>query len=236
MADLGHGELEVSWFVRVSKFAELHVVYSQQAENSCGIACVIMVNFKLKKWMLPAAYATGAIPVFGPIVQPIASRLALESAVKAEKEVYAAYAKVSGAPYDGSAYSYADVLPKVLNELGIGVWRSACLSATAIADKIIANFSGGNDVPMILLLHWTDGGGHFVCCDGVTKSGGNIYANICDPWDGQVRTPQVTKGQAANYAADDPGFHIDFFQSHHDYAAGGKSGAMDGWVIYQTSP
>jgi hypothetical protein len=88
---------------------------------------------------------------------------------------------------------------------------------------------------MILLLHWTSGNGHFVVCDSITKSNGANYANICDPWDGQVRTPQLTSGQATSYTADAPGFQVDFFQSHYDYT-GTPSGAADGWVVYRTGP
>jgi hypothetical protein len=223
----------MSWFLRVSKFGELHVVYSQEAEQSCGLACVIMTNFKMKKWMLEGAMVAGAVPGIGPIVGPIASKYARDSAIKAEKEVYKAYAKVSGQPYNGSTTTNATILPKVLNELGIGTWTSTCLSATAIADSIKTNFSGSTGAPMILLLHWTSGSGHFVVCDSVSKSGGDVYANICDPWDGQVRTPKLSSGQETTYTTDAPGFHVDFFQTHHDYAKV-DVGKADGWVICRT--
>jgi hypothetical protein len=38
----------MTWSLRITDHAS-HMVYSQQAVNSCGIASVIMINFKMKK-------------------------------------------------------------------------------------------------------------------------------------------------------------------------------------------
>ena len=65
----------MGWFFRTSKNG-IHAVYSQQAEESCGIACVIMVNFKLKKWGLAssAIEAVSAGPISATITAPIGRR------------------------------------------------------------------------------------------------------------------------------------------------------------------
>ena len=39
----------MAWFTRFTRFGDVHLVYSQEAENSCGIACVMMTVFKISK-------------------------------------------------------------------------------------------------------------------------------------------------------------------------------------------
>ena len=127
------GGVILGWFIRSSRNG-LHMVYGQQASNSCGIACVMMVNFKMKKWQLAAALTTA--PAGGAAVPAIGFNIA--SAIKLESQVDAAYAKATGKPYDGSTDTRATQLPKVLNNLGIGEWIAECYTGGNLADKIIS--------------------------------------------------------------------------------------------------
>ena len=118
----------MAWFVRSSRRG-LHVVYSQQAENSCGIACVIMVNFKMKKWKLAVAASAASAGIVAAAPGMVS---AVSDTMRSEKEVDAAYAKVIGRPYDGSADSDATLLPQVLNQLSIGRWQSEYVPALSL--------------------------------------------------------------------------------------------------------
>jgi hypothetical protein len=214
------------WFFRTSRNG-IHVVYSQKAEASCGIACIIMVNFKLKKWQLAAA--ASAVPAAGLAAAPSAA-VAFAGAVKSEEEVDAAYTKVSGHPYKGATYTYAQVLPKVLNQLGIGRWEAKCLHSDALAGAILDRAPMG--YPFIALVHWRDdGSGHFVVCDNVVVRPSGASADFCDPWDAAVRTLPLTRDEEIVYQAQDqPG--VDLGQAHHKYSAA-STADMDGWIVYR---
>jgi len=214
------------WFLRTSRHG-VHAVYGQQADNSCGIACVIMVNFKMKKWEVASAAATVAS---NPIVGFPALGLATYDAVKRETEVYGAYSKVTGQKYDGTTYTDATVLPRVLNELSIGRWVAACVTARDLAGSILDKYSRW---PFITLVHWRAGGGHFVICDNVEKSGTGGSADFCDPWDTSVRTLTLVRGRAITYQVEHATGQVDLGQTHYAYANAAKKADMDGWIIYR---
>lgn len=202
-------------------------MYSQKAEKSCGIACIIMVNFKMKKWQMATAVA--AVPVGGIPALPVAGS-AIQGAVKSEEQVDAAYAKVTGRPYRGTTDTDATILPKVLNQLEIGKWVGRYVPAKQVADTIIARpFS---DTPCIALVHWRAGGGHFVVCDNVVKNGASISADFCDPWDGAVRTVPLHRGQSVVYQVKDQPDGLDFGQPHKKYGSS-STADMDGWLVYR---
>ena len=39
----------MAWFTRFTRFGDVHLVYAQEQQNSCGIACVMMTVFKINK-------------------------------------------------------------------------------------------------------------------------------------------------------------------------------------------
>ena len=39
----------MSWFVRISRFASVHMVRSQAKNMSCAMASIVMVNFKIRR-------------------------------------------------------------------------------------------------------------------------------------------------------------------------------------------
>ncbi len=221
----------MAWFVRFTRFGEAHMVYSQEAENSCGIASVIMVNFKLKKGLIGAAAATSAIPIVGPAVSSALTGAALKAAVLAEKEVYKAYEKVSGSPYDGSTYTYTDDLAALLNTLNLGAWEQKNLAETDVAQAVIDSVCGTPSYPIILLTNWVvGGGGHFVVVDSVNTFLGTKYASICDPWDGDVHVQSFTAGSRFDYLADKPRGSWSLGGYRHEYASA-DTGRMKGWVV-----
>src|SRR5438552_8002156 len=178
----------MAWFTRFTRFGDVHLVYAQEAENSCGIACVMMTVFKISK--------------LSPGVRSLYK----------EKQIYDVYGKVTGSTYDGSTYSFADKLADVLNGLKIGAWEAAYVGPTGVSEAIVD--SVGIDVPgesllagaaapavyvanqlrtrvpIILLVGWNAGGAHFVVIDTVNDTPFGMYASVCDPWDGNVH---VTK-------------------------------------------
>ena len=219
----------MAWFLRVTRFASIHAVYGQEQKNSCGIASVMMVNFKLKKDLIAGAASTVSIPVIGPAIAPVLTQAALKSAVAVEKEVYKAYSDVSGSAYDGSAYTFTDDLAKVLNKLGIGTWEDKMIGEAGVAGAVLDSMD--NDAPIILLTNWkADGGGHFVVCDQVHNFMGTNYACICDPWNGDVVLTEFKRGEVFNYTARDPFGSWDIGGTKHSYAAP-KESKMNGWIV-----
>lgn len=117
----------MSWYVRLTRFLSAHMVYSQEAENSCGMASIMMINFKQKKGGMMTGLATAghaaSVPVIGQAMAGPIAAAAINYAVTTEPTVYKAYTKVTGTPYDGSDYSDAKFFPQVLKDLGLGEWE-----------------------------------------------------------------------------------------------------------------
>jgi hypothetical protein len=187
-----------------------------------------MVNFKMKKMAMASAAATFAA---NPIAGIPALGLATLDAVKRETEVYEAYAKVTGIPYDGTSDTDALKLPQVLNQLNIGSWTATWVASTALAGQILDKYS---KYPFITLVHWrADGGGHFVTCDNVARSAAGATADFCDPWDTSVRTLPLVRGQEIAYRVGHESGQVDLGQTHYAYSRR-HTADMDGWIIYRT--
>jgi len=209
----------MAWFLRLTEFGP-EAVYGQMGSNACGIACVMMINFKMKK------------------LKALLGQTSIADAVKSEQDVYKAYSKVIGSPYDGTKDSNADKLPYILNELDLGTWQAGWVGTTDVGSRVATLMGGKSDPPIILLVNWgmdMKGGGHFVVCDAVVKSAQSTKAVLCDPWDASARGVTLQANQNLIYQpAQIPG-QVDFGQSRHHYK-GSEPGIMNGWVIWQARP
>ena len=202
------------WFSRLTRFGDVHFVYSQAAENSCGIASVMMCVFKVNK-LLPAR------------------------AVHKEQEVYQVYGNVSGAAYDGSNYSYANHLANTLNRLNCGNWVYENVGAENVAARItsVCGATSGlgptvNVSPVIVLIGWDNGGAHFVVVDTVRSIMGRKYATVCDPWDAQLRVTHFRSGNNFNYSTQQTVQLNLEGTPQHEYGQR-ENGVANGWVIHQ---
>lgn len=221
----------MAWFTRFTRFGDSHIVYAQEEENSCGIASVMMVVFKINK-LRPG-----------------------RQAIHREEEIYRVYdrhwqraypGRRGGTPYDGSIYTYASVLASTLNDLNCGRWEARNLGegnvAQAIVDSVGTDIVGTSPIvnaltrgtPIILLTKWWVGGGHFVVVDTVNNFLGTLYASVCDPWDGNVHITRFETGQPFHYEASTPRFSWDAGGTRHEYA-GSAGSTVRGWVVRRVS-
>lgn len=218
----------MSWFVRISRFASVHMVNSQHAQNSCGMASIMMVNFKMKKGVMMAGMAAGAsvsvVPVIGQFVGATLSKAAIDYAVKTEKQVYAEYTKVTGSPYDGSQYSDAMNFPAVLKNLGLGDWE--CVNTGEAGFAAAAKTATGNGAPIIGHVVWDGGGAHFVVIDEFHLG----YGCVCDPWDGELHVTRMASGSSVTYNASDTMISFSIGGQRHDYPSG-STGKFSGWMV-----
>ncbi|MBM4077408.1 MAG: hypothetical protein FJ267_17410 [Planctomycetes bacterium] len=216
----------MAWFSRFTRFGDAHIVYAQEAENSCGIACVMMNVFKINK-LIPGAQA-----------------------VHKEQEVYKVYSEVTGSTYDGSTYSFATKLAEVLNKLNVGTWQATNVGAANVSQAIVdsvgvdvvgQSLGGGwpaswiaNQLkpinPIIVLVGWTAGGAHFVVVDVVNQTPWGMYASVCDPWDGDVHITEFETGRNFNYIGARNAFSWDLGGYRHDYSTT-STGSPNGWVV-----
>ncbi len=208
----------MAWFTRFTRFGDVHLVYAQEKDNSCGIACVMMTVFKINK-------------------------LSLSTAVHAEKDIYKVYGKVSGTSYDGSTYSYANHLASTLNRLSVGTWTAKYVGPSSVAQTVLDKVGTVSAVrgptvfvkPIIVLLGWTEGGGrHFVVVDTVRTSAGKKYATVCDPWDGHVHVTRLQKGKALAYTGVKIPLSWDLGGTRHEYTKP-TTGETNGWVVCRQS-
>ena len=208
----------MAWFTRFTRFGDAHIVYAQEAENSCGIACILMTVFKINK------FAPG------------------HTAVHAEKKVYKVYGEAAGSSYDGSAYTYATHLATTLTKLDVGTWAAEYIGPTAvpqaIADHVGVQVVGAGPLanalvsgfPMITLVGWTAGGAHFVVVDTVNNFAGKLYASVCDPWDGDVHITPLESGKPFHYVGAASPWSWDLGGERHEYTAP-SIGNSNGWVV-----
>lgn len=203
----------MTWFTRFTRFGEMHMVYSQENSNSCGIACVRMVVFKVNK-LRPHALA-----------------------LRSEQSIDADYARVSGAPYDGSGYSNATLLFKLLNQFTSDTWVAEYAGPAVIGQKLIDSVGvngtpgASTGAPVIVLVGWSAGGAHFVVVDSINEVRGQHYASVCDPWDGNVHVTAFAPGQPFNYTGAPVPWSWSFGGPEHTYDGGPSSGAGNGWII-----
>lgn len=217
-----------NWYVRLTRFASVHMVYAQFAQNSCGMACMMMVNFKLKKAMMAAGISAGAgisvVPGIGTFLGATLAKSAVNYAVKTEPEVYAQYTKVTGSPYDGSQYSDCSFFPEVLKNLGLGNWETHWAGQSGFAKAAKDATAAG--APVIGLVAWADGGAHFVVIDEFHGK----YACVCDPWDGQVHVTPMQEGSPVTYNASDKVIGWSIGGKKHSYPEG-STGTFNGWIV-----
>ncbi|MBL8898455.1 MAG: hypothetical protein JNM84_12535 [Planctomycetes bacterium] len=218
----------MSWYVRLTRFASVHMVHSQHAQNSCGMSSIAMINFKMKKGLLFAGMAAKAgfsiVPVVGSHVGSMLAKAAIATATKTEEQVYAEYTKVTGAPYDGSQYSDAMHFPAVLNNLGLGNWECVNVGEGGFAKA--AKSATDSGAPVIGHVVWNGGGAHFVVIDENHLG----YGCVCDPWDGHLHVVKMSDGKAVSYDAGNEPIGFDLGGKRNDYPTG-QMGKFSGWIV-----
>lgn len=198
MTELAH------WFVRVDRYASVHLVRSQDQDNSCGMASLCMVNFKMKKYLMAAGLSAGAAVQSIPI--PGANWLgyqlgqaAVRDAVRSEASVRAVYEKHKGLAHDfDTSGAIPSFYPLILKDLGLGNSERVNVGQAGLAQAAIDACAGGKCC--MLGVSWSDGSGHAVVCDEVHTAFGPTLC-ICDPWDGERRLVSATVGSPVTYDA-----------------------------------
>lgn len=217
-----------NWYVRLTRFASVHMVYAQMAQNSCGMASIMMVNFKMKKGVMFAGVSAAAnisvVPGIGQLIGPTLAASAVNYAVKSEPDVYKEYTKVTGSPYDGSQYSDAMKFPAVLRNLSLGNWECVNVGETDFAKAAKKATSAG--APVIGHVVWDSGGAHFVVIDEHYLG----YGCVCDPWDGQVHVTRMKDGSTVRYNASDSVTGWSIGGKKNSYPAG-STGKFSGWIV-----
>ena len=184
-----------SWFLRIDRFADVHLVAAQNKNQSCGLACIKMAVFKINKPRPQSAFAV-------------------------ERDIEQRYRKQAGEMvHDFDTHgSNPTVMVKVLNDLGIGNWAIKWPGVNDVGDKIaryvgIDQFglgpTGANAIrrgyPVILACYWKDGkggfkGGHAIVVDTVTRVPLlGTHATICDPWDADIHFEKIETGKPFTY-------------------------------------
>jgi hypothetical protein len=192
----------MSWHVDFTRFATVHMVKKQDRVNSCGIACVLMINFKMRKGLMAQGVLTGSrisasgIPGGGLLGAGLA-KAAMDWAVRSEPEVYRIYGDVVGTVYDGTTYSNGMQHPAVLERLGLGRWECVNVGQNNIPAALRTAVDRGH--PCIAHVVWGAGGAHFVVVDDVVKPGESSFVLVNDPGDGRVVVTKVTGNGALSY-------------------------------------
>lgn len=185
----------MAWFTRITRFGDVHLVYGQEANMSCGIASVMMCVFKINK-LLPG-----------------------RTSVTVERDITNRYTAALGGPYSSETTgTYPRLLAQVLNGFTPGTWRWHETQPNDVP-QVLSNkvgvsgmFGAIADVePVILGVDWDLGGAHWVVVDTIRDVLGTRYATICDPWDANVHMQSFKTGRPFVYDAASGGFMINFW-------------------------
>jgi hypothetical protein len=184
----------VAWFTRLTRFGDVHLVYGQEANMSCGIASVMMCVFKVNK-LTPGS-----------------------TSVTVEKDIYQKYSAVMGSAYTPETTgTFPQHLATVLNSFTSGNWAWHNFSPTDVPQKLVdkvGTTSGFGAVvnvePVILGVDWDQGGAHWIVVDTIRDMLGQSYATICDPWDANVHMQTFKVGDPFYYDASSGGFMMNF--------------------------
>lgn len=210
----------MSWFSRFTRYGDMHIVYGQEKDESCGMASIMMAFFKSYK-LVPG-----------------------QKAVHAEEKVIKAYETAKGSAHDFTRTGAADaIVLKTINALDGGQWSydfrpGGAGMGALIADKV--GVIGGigpavNVKPAMVGITWPDGSGHWVVIDTVRKLFGDMTATVCDPWDTNVHMQDFTKGGVFTYRPGDGGFMWSIGSHKGQSKPYGKSSAgIADAIIYKT--
>jgi hypothetical protein len=230
--------------MRIDRYCSVHAVRSQDtvtvngadSSNSCGIASILMVNFKQKKHLMVAGISTGAniassgAPL-GTFIGGALAKSSFDQAVKEEPEIYKIYGDVTGSTYDGSTTTIAGKFPEVLRRLSLGTWERIFVAETDVYATCKAAVDKGD--PVIARIAWNSGDAHFVVIDEVHASGTGGKLCVCDPWDGELRLIDGAPGAIVSY--DPSGFVWSFSLggNRHEYGPA-TAGKFSGCIVRKT--
>ncbi|MCR9293425.1 MAG: hypothetical protein NXI32_11945 [bacterium] len=205
----------MAWFSRITRFGDLHMCFAQERNISCGVACVIMAAFKINK-LTPGVDATFS-----------------------ESEILARATALFGPNPLGTAGFNNPQMVTLLNDsmLNMPGWALSRLPPAQVPQRIIdeVGVDGGfgptvNVTPVIVGVDWHGGGGHWVLVDTVRRFFGNLYATVCDPWDGSVHVTKLKPGSSFAYTGEDV-IDFDFWGKRFNYNSPSSGGALIGDII-----
>ena len=212
----------MAWFSRFTRFGDMHLVYGQEANMTCGIASLMMCVFKINK------------------LQPGST------SVTVEKDICNKYAAANGSTYSPDAEgTYPQALAKVLNGFTSGNWQWHQTQvgdvAGVLVDKVGVTAGLGPTVavnPVILGVDWDTGGSHWVVVDTIRTMFDAKYATICDPWDTNVHMQKFSANSPFIYDAASGGFMINLWGANkggsQPYQGNSARGQVKAWgMIYR---
>jgi hypothetical protein len=179
------------WFFRIDRFADPHLVAAQNKDQSCGLAAIKMVIFKVNK------------------LRPGSAALTIESEIAKR---YRALANNNAHDFDVNGSS-PSIMVKVLNSFGIGSWTLEVPPINDVGtriekyvgvDQFGLGITGINAItrcaPVILACYWAGGGGHAIVVDTVTRVPFyGTLATVCDPWDADIHFEKIEAGKPFTY-------------------------------------
>ncbi|MFT3810052.1 MAG: hypothetical protein QM698_09055 [Micropepsaceae bacterium] len=205
----------MAWFSRISRYCDAHLVYGQEAPNSCGIASVIMCVFKINK------LAPG------------------KTALTLEKDIYKKYEAASGGAYNSQTTgTFPQYLATILTEFTGATWGAQKPPengvAATIKQKVGVTAGLGPTIaskPIIVGVDWDLGGAHWIVIDSIRTMGLGYNATVCDPWDANLHIQSFELGQPFKYDADSAGPTLDFGGTRNHYQGSENKGKVKTWGV-----
>ena len=213
----------MAWFTRFDRFGDMHFVYGQERENTCGPSSVMMCVMKINK------LAPGRAALYLEDTHPRRLRRLAGPALQRPRLRHLS----RGAGLDPQQPQLRPLDPFHGQRAGQLAAAAAIWSgrpAPSRAPSVACN-------PIILGVNW-DGStaSHWICVDGVRSVGDNYWATVCDPADADLHVQSFSPGTPFVYHAS-PQISFDLWgQRNANAYAGGATGRVRDWpFIYRTS-
>lgn len=152
-----------------------HPLYMQSEEMSCALACVAMVICRVE----------GSRPTESALKDFSKKHPGAYNAAIKDRKQFVAVGLNQGTPPNMGNGTYSNNIASILDDVKIlnahkKLDRSVLIGSnpikTAMKNASLAK-------PLVMHVRWSNGGGHFVLCDGTTPSN-HKKAIICDPFYG----------------------------------------------------
>lgn len=215
----------MTWMVKRCKLGHMHKIWTQERDNACGPSCMMMAYERVM----------GSAPADEKLFYQAYNLYGSDNEAVAR-------GRVPARTTSGFEYTYANTLADAMSKF-IGKATARNVGRGNVAESVFAAMMGHQKPkPVIGLVNWSGGGGHFVLIDKITMQEKFLQMCVCDPWDGDVHVIGAPLGGAMPYRTThgpsqhttlQPGRGVGPAAVPTAFASpGGRAvGAFNGWLI-----
>lgn len=171
----------MAWSTVKCELGHVHELWCQERDNACGPSCMMMAYQRVTQ------------------TKPDDESLFYEAYNMYGNDTAAVAGGDESRVTSGFEYTYADHLASAMSKF-VGKASAKNVGHGNVAESVFGAMMGHKTPkPVIGLVNWSGGGGHFVLMDKITMMDKHLKMCVCDPWDGCVHVIGAPLGGAMPY-------------------------------------